>query len=247
MQCGGGAICFDGHDVFRYQIYPGYKQSRKEKKEVGTHTEVYQGDKTASEVIASLIQPTMEVFKYHGVCAVQKAELEADDLLASAGYYFTKRNPDDSVVLLARDKDALQSISKKVCMYTPPMSKLPEKIWTPEAVQKSKGMTPKQFHRYQILLGDATDDIPPIPKIGTPAKAKSIVTRFNKLSDYFETEEGMEVYKSYASELVRNRQLVTMVKTAWTDKDIKFKLTGDNKYAPALGVLKSTLSKRSLF
>ena len=77
--------------------------------------------------------------------------------------------------------------------------------------------------------------------------AKNIATTFGKLSDFFETKKGAAAYKSYAAELVRNRQLVTLVKTAWTEKDIKFKLAGANQYAPALATLKSTLSKKSLF
>ena len=149
MQCQGGAVCFDGPDVFRHKVYPLYKQNRSEKAihKAGAFND--EGPST-SDRVNSLIPYTKELFVKHGIFAEQKEEFEADDLLISGAHYFTSKGADE-VVFLARDKDLVQGISQRVKMFTPAMMKEPEKIWTVKSVLADKGMTPRQFLNYQIL------------------------------------------------------------------------------------------------
>lgn len=245
-QCTGGALCFDGNDIFRHKVYTGYKATRKAAKDEAARHRFDEG-LPPEDTAGAFIAPTTELFRSHGILVVQKPELEADDLLISAGTTFGK-NPKNQVILEARDKDLFQGVRKNIRIFTPAMGVEKEIVWTPELVLAKRGMTPKQFLKYQILIGDATDDIPAIPEIGTPAKAKKIVLEFDKLSTFFtETEDGQRLFKKYKSEIARNIQLVTMVKNAWDIKDVGFKLVGSNSRSPGFAALKSALSKKSLF
>lgn len=245
-QCVGGAVCFDGPDIFRFRVYGGYKSTRREKKEQSILDNAAQG-LPAEDTAGAFIAPTIELLKEHGIVTEQKDDYEADDLLMSASRFVTKLKPRAHVWLEARDKDLFQAVNDRVSVWTPAMGLEKEVIWTPKSVLAKKGMTPKQFLRYQILHGDATDDVPPIPEIGSPKKAKSIAIQYDKLTDFFMTEEGGKLFDKYVSELHRNRQLVSMVRDAWTIKDLDFKLKGVNSRAPAFAALKSNLSKKSLF
>jgi 5'-3' exonuclease len=246
FQCTGGAICFDGPDIFRHKVYKGYKETRTTKKEEAARKRFDEGlppEPTAGAYIA----PTIELFRSHGLLAVQDPELEADDLLISAGTTFGKDKPSNLVILEARDKDLFQGVKPNVRIYTPAMGTEKEIIWTPERVLAKKGLTPSQFLKYQILRGDATDDIPPIPEIGSHGKAMAIVKEYAKLTDYFMTPKGRKMFAKYKSELHRNRQLVSMVRNAWTIKNVDFKLIGSAPRSPSFAALKSSLSKKSLF
>ena len=245
-QCTGGALCFDGHDIFRHKVYSGYKSTRKEAKEKANRHNFDEG--LPPEITAGVyIAPTIALFRSHGILVVQKPEVEADDLLVSAGVRFGK-DPNNLVFLEARDKDLFQGIRKNVMVYTPPMGLEKEVLWTPERVLEKKGMTPKQFLRYQILRGDSTDDIPSIPEVGSHARAKDIAIKYDRLSDFFtNTKKGQAVFKKHKSEIARNIQLITMVRNAWDEKDVRFKLTGSNPRATSFAALKSALSKKSLF
>lgn len=243
-----GALTFDGPKNFRKKLYPEYKANRTGDQDL-VEESYWKGElmppRTEKECINALIKPTISLFQTHGIVVEQKKEYEADDLLNSATYYF-----DDEgrvIYVMTRDKDLFQSVRKRVFVYMPNMGKIPERLYGVKAVTAAKKMTPRQFLHYQILVGDGIDNVPPIPKIGTPAKAMSIVKEYDKLSEYFATAEGAKIFKKYSSELHRNRELVTMSKKVWTIEDVKLRPRGTNKKVPALATLISSMSKRSMF
>ena len=192
-------VCFDGPDNFRKQIYPLYKSSRGKAGAVDV-------DAVSPNEALDLLRTSLRQVGFR-TCTLRK--YEADDLLASAARVLGISG--NLVYLVTSDKDMVQLVNSYVYVYTPSVMKRPEVFITPESVQSIKrGMTASQHHAYQILAGDATDDI---PSVLSPAKAHRVVTapEFTTLGAWFKTETGSKLFNTRRTELVTNKQLVTLV------------------------------------
>lgn len=204
------AVFFDGDAVFRYLIYPQYKGKRPGKKE-GKFDGLEAAD-NKNDVYAYL-SATQQCLRLSGVYEQQLPEFEADDMVCSASYRWCKEDPANTAVIVAKDKDSRQNVSSRVTVYAPGTKATEDIIWTPSFFLKKTGMTPAQWLRYQILVGDTIDNI---PRCMSPKKALSVVKRYASLKDYFESEEGKKFYEENRATLKLNRLLVTMRKDSWT-------------------------------
>jgi 5'-3' exonuclease len=207
-----GAIAFDGPDNFRYDIYKDYKGSRSG--EGGGHDTVvnsgpFQG-MTAADAVYSLLPPTVELFRSVGIMTIISDRHEADDCLSSAGHKYGVQS--NHVYLVTRDKDMTQCVNKNVTVYIPPMQQKPEILLTSDSTPElKKGLTPKQFLEYQILMGDPMDDVPAVSAVNE-RQVLNILKTHGSLSSYFKTKEGRAFYDLRISELHRNKTLVGLSK-----------------------------------
>lgn len=214
-----GALCFDGPENYRKALFKGYKASRDG-----------DGSSEHRDGVYECLDPTKALFEAAGICVVQLLTHEADDMLASASKYFGK-DRGIKTYLVAKDKDTYQNIRENVIVYTPEMSKTPEQFWDLTRLKKERGFTPAQMLDFQILLGDAIDEVPGIPGFGA-ATAKKVLLKHGSLRAFFETPEGAEVLSNHGKQLMLNRRLVGMSKDAWPE-DAKVEFIHLTKKVPS--------------
>jgi 5'-3' exonuclease len=208
------SVCFDGDNVFRHVIYPEYKIKRNQNRSE------YE---TPGDPVYDLLPSVVNCLNLCGIHVQQDSEYEADDLVSSGSKRWVALNASNKAVIIAKDKDSLQNVTEKIVCFTPGVKDTATDIlWTEEKVKSEKGMYPKEFLRYQILVGDKIDNI---PSLMPPKKAKQIVTNFPTLKDYFAIPEGQEFYKKNRGALILNKMLVTMVEDSWKSSFELIKVT----------------------
>jgi len=147
------AVVFDtARLTFRNEIYPDYKAHRPE---------------PPPELIPqfALIREATEAL---GICKVEQAGYEADDLIACYAKSFVAQG--GSVAIVSSDKDLMQLIGPGVEMLDPIKQK---PIREPEVLEKF-GVTPDKVVEVQALAGDSTDNVPGVPGIGIKTAAQLI-------------------------------------------------------------------------
>jgi 5'-3' exonuclease len=194
-------VAFDGHAVFRYDLYPQYKASRSEKSKAEKEEEGYQDVYVALPNIRKL-------FARLGITLLQHKKYEADDFWASAAVQYSAMGYD--VVGSGKDKDGFQVLGKNVRMYD--SSAKPEpKFMTAEKAEKMKGVPISKMIMLQTLLGDQIDDI---PQVLSPAKAKAVCNKYGSVKEWFEAAdaETRKFIQANQAKLVMNNRLVTLKK-----------------------------------
>ena len=103
-------------------------------------------------------------------------DVEADDALAQTGYAFLAQYPDAQVVVLSTDKDLTQLIAHGIQVY----DHFKKENRTAEWVAAKFNVQPHQMRDYLSLMGDTSDDIPGISKVGSKT-AVELLNRFGTL------------------------------------------------------------------
>lgn len=244
-------LAIDGDNIFRKVIYPDYKISRTKKKEAEAREKGGTYESTSNPVYECL-STLFDIVDKLKVARIQEDAFEADDVLVGCANKFA--SPDCKVVMVCNDKDDVQGlINEHVVMWKPPMSKQ-DAVTTTCANIHALGYDfkdAKQFLHYQILIGDAMDDV---PQLMTPAKAYKVVSTHGTLGAWFKTPEGKAWYIKHQGALNLNKELITMANQS-VDKLTLPRLRPEQ--VPGLDAIKpkhyynffgmSKLAKRSLF
>lgn len=228
-------VAFDGPRCFRYDVWPTYKLSRKalvdsEGNQVSptqARELIESGVKLerAPDLIYECQLVTQELLREYGVPVFQSKKHEADDCLRSAATLVEKRPKEiRKVVMITKDKDAIQGLVPGVSQWyphhdrtQPPVTLTHKDLSNRLAAyvhEDAASWTPRQFLDYQVLIGDPTDDVPPVI---SNAKARKILNKYPSLQAYCESEEGQEFFYANQQYLKRNRQLVIMKKDLLDD------------------------------
>ena len=109
---------------------------------------------------------------------------EADDLIGTLTYQAEKQ-PDLHTIILTGDRDALQLVSEKTEVMTPLSGVAKVKMYTPEEVTKTYGVSPQQIIDYKALCGDTSDNIPGIPGIG-PKQASTLLQKYGTFENIYQ-------------------------------------------------------------
>lgn len=147
---------------FRHGIYPAYKAQRPP----------YE-DELESQL--PFIPAIAEAFN---VPYVMMPGWEADDIIAT--YADIAQREGLNVVIASSDKDLCQLVGPRVFMYDAMKDRDPERYDTSnaivdtDAVYERWGVFPWQMCDLQALMGDSTDNIPGIHKVGPKIAAKLI-------------------------------------------------------------------------
>jgi 5'-3' exonuclease len=84
---------------------------------------------------------------------------EADDTMA---YLATRFSETSDVVIMSSDQDFLQLVNEKITVYSPTK----KKFYDSEKVKEEYGLPPQNYLQMKILLGDSSDNVPGVPKLG---------------------------------------------------------------------------------
>lgn len=176
------AFCFDKGKSIRETMLPTYKETRKKKR-----AEAPQEEKDAYVALQSQIKKLRdEYLPYIGYANIfAENGFEADDLIA-AGCQALRE--DEQAILIGRDADLLQLLSKRVMLWDP-TTKLYK---TREKFKKQWGLKPKQWAMVKAIAGCDGDDVKGVRGVGEATAAKYLrgeLTKGKKFQDIISQED----------------------------------------------------------
>jgi len=130
-------IACDSGNVWRREVFPNYKASRKKVRDKSGH------DWTTIFEIMSKIKDELKEHMPYKVIELDTAE--ADDIIA----VLVKKYINQKILILSGDKDFIQLHNNRVKQYNPVLSKF-----------VGQGETPSIYIKEHILKGDRSDGIP---------------------------------------------------------------------------------------
>lgn len=186
-------VAFDVHaPTFRHEIYKEYKGTRKPMPQ-----ELREQVPLIKQMLAAM-----------GIYIVEKAGLEADDLLGTIAVRGEREGME--VSLVSGDRDLLQIASEHICIRIPKTKSGKTEIedYYAADVKEKYQVTPKQFIDLKALMGDTADNIPGVPKVGEKT-ATDLMVRFGSIENIYAHIDEVEK-KSIRESLTENRELADL-------------------------------------
>ncbi len=195
------AVAFDVHaPTFRHEMYEAYKGTRKPMPE-----ELREQVPVMKEVLAAM-----------NIVMMEQAGLEADDILGTLAKKAEAEGME--VSLVSGDRDLLQIATKRIKIRIPKTKKGHTEIedYYEEDVKAAYQVTPAQFIELKALMGDASDNIPGVPKVGEKT-AISLMVEYGSLENIYAHVEEISK-KSIRDSLKENKELADLSKALATIK-----------------------------
>ena len=200
------AVAFDiSRFSFRTREYPEYKGTRGE---------------TPVEFIGQI--PLLEeALKAMGIPTVSKEDFEADDILATLAREGAEQG--FHVYVVSGDRDAIQMINDDVTLLYPNARGVSElKRYDRDTVFERYGIEPHQYPDIAALVGETSDNLIGIDKVGEKTAVKWIV-QYGSLDGVLEHADEIkgvvgEKLREQKDRAVRNRKLNHLL----TDVDLPF-------------------------
>jgi len=160
------AVAFDiSRYSFRTRVYPDYKATRGE---------------TPSEFIGQ-VPLLQEALHAMGVSTLTKEDYEADDILATLATRGAANGM--NVLVVSGDRDTFQLVTPEITVLYPAARGVSElKRYTPEAVMERYGVSPSQYPEIAALVGETSDNLIGIDKVGEKTAVKWI-TQYGSLEN----------------------------------------------------------------
>lgn len=192
-------VAFDVHaPTFRHEIYPDYKGTRK----------------PMLEELREQVPVMKEMLQAMGICIMEKAGLEADDILGT----LAKRGEREGmeVALVSGDRDLLQIATEHIKIRIPKTKGGRTEIedYYAKDVEAKYQVNPTQFIDLKALMGDTADNIPGVPKVGEKT-ATELMVQFGSIENIYEHVEEI-TKKAIRESLIEHRDLADLSKTLAT-------------------------------
>ncbi|GAA3624644.1 DNA polymerase I [Microbacterium awajiense] len=158
------AVAFDtSRQSFRTREYSEYKANRSE-----TPAE-FRGQ-------IPLLQDCLAAMS---ITVLQQEDIEADDILATLATQGADQGFD--VLVCSGDRDTIQLVSDDVTLLYPNVQGVSQlKRYDPAAVVEKYGLPPAQYPDIAALVGETSDNLPGVPKVGEKTAVKWL-TQFGSL------------------------------------------------------------------
>ena len=173
-------VAFDVHaPTFRHEMYKEYKGTRK----------------PMPEELRQQVPVMKQVLEAMGVLIVEKAGLEADDILGT----IAKRSEAEGieVALVSGDRDLLQIATDHIKIRIPKTrgGKTEIEDYYAKDVEAAYHVTPLQFIELKALMGDSSDNIPGLPGVGEKTATK-ILLEYGTVENAWEHVEELKPNKA---------------------------------------------------
>lgn len=120
------------------------------------------------EELGVQIAPLQQFIAAWGLPLLQIPGVEADDVIATLATKVLAADDTTPVVIASTDKDLMQLVNDRVHLY----DGMKETEFDPAAVQNKFAVTPAQIADYLALVGDSSDNIRGVEKVGAKTAAK---------------------------------------------------------------------------
>lgn len=183
-------VCGDGQNPWRREIYPEYKQKRKENRDQSP---------VDFEKFFPIADSFWSDFKstFGSLRFVKLNEIEADDIVATLAEKF----PERKFVVVSTDKDYVQLLKNKNF-----------RLWNPIKKDYVESLNPADDLTVKIICGDKSDNISGIKRGVGEKKAEKLI-RENALDDFLSADPEA------ADAFLRNKKLIDMAYIPQTVKD----------------------------
>ncbi len=209
------AVAFDRKEpTFRHEIYEAYKGTRRP-----MPTELREQVPVMKEMLTAM-----------QIQILEQAGIEADDILGSLAKQSEKKGME--VVLLSGDRDLLQIASDHIKIRIPKtkMGKTEVEDYYAQDVKDKYQVTPLQFIELKALMGDTSDNIPGVPKVGEKT-ATELMVKYGSIQGIYDHLEEI-TKKNIKQTLEENRNLADLSKILATIKtDCKLSFTYESAKA----------------
>ena len=194
-------VAFDVKEpTFRHKMYAEYKGTRK----------------PMPQELREQVSVLQDVLAAMQITVVKKGGYEADDIL---GTLAKKAEAEGwEVTLVSGDRDLLQIASEHIKIRIPKTKggrTETEDYYAKDVLEKYQ-VTPLQFIELKALMGDSSDNIPGVPKVGEKTAIHLMVTYGSIAEIYAHIEEITK--KSIKESLIENRELADLSKALATIK-----------------------------
>ncbi|ALB01246.1 DNA polymerase I [Francisella persica ATCC VR-331] len=139
------AVIFDAKGKnFRHQLYQQYKAHRKD----------------MDDELRAQIQPLHQIIEKMGFPVIVEDGVEADDVIGTLAQNIEKQGY--QIIISTGDKDMAQLVTDNIVLYDS-MKNVTTDV---AGVLKRYQISPHQMIDYLALMGDSSDNIPGVPKVG---------------------------------------------------------------------------------
>ncbi|SDZ04610.1 DNA polymerase I [Herbiconiux ginsengi] len=189
------AVAFDvSRSSFRTREYPEYKGTRGE---------------TPPEFVGQvpLLQEALHAL---GITTIEKPDYEADDILATLALQGVEQGY--RVLVVSGDRDAIQLVNDDVTLLYPSRQGVSDLTrYDVAKVQDRYGIRPEQYPEIAALVGETSDNLPGIPKVGEKTAVKWL-NQFGSLDAILEHRDEIpgvvgNNLREFAENAIRNRKL----------------------------------------
>ncbi|MCP3852063.1 MAG: DNA polymerase I [Gammaproteobacteria bacterium] len=169
--------------------------------------------------LRSQIEPLHAVIKALGFPLIAIPGVEADDVIGTLAVQATEQGLD--VVISTGDKDMAQLVNERVSL----VDTMKNQVMDIEGVKKKFGVTPEQIRDYLALIGDTSDNIPGVAKVG-PKTAVKWLTEYDSVVNIIDNAEAFkgkvgENLRSALDQLKLSFELVTIKLDVEMDETIE--------------------------
>ena len=190
--------------TFRHEMYDEYKATRP----------------PMPDDLRVQIEPLHNLIRIMGLPLIMETGVEADDVLGALAQKAEKEG--FNVVISTGDKDMAQLVTEKITLENT-MSNTTMDI---NGVFEKFGVKPEQIIDYLALMGDASDNIPGVPKVG-PKTAAKWLAQYETLDKVIENAE--EIKGKVGENLRASLELLPLSKELTTIKcDLSLSYTIDD-------------------
>ena len=187
-------VVFDAKGkTFRSEIYKEYKANRP----------------PMPDDLREQLEPLKEICKAIGFPLIEISGVEADDVIATLVNKAKEKN--FKAVVSTLDKDLMQLVEDPNITI---MNTMKHQIFTEAKVFEKFGVQPNQIRDMLALVGDSSDNIPGVPKVGqkTAAKWLNEYKNLDGIKDNAESIKGVvgENLRNSLADLERNVELVSL-------------------------------------
>ncbi|GFH43519.1 DNA polymerase I [Lactococcus hodotermopsidis] len=171
-------VAFDaGKTTFRTEMYADYKGGRA---------------KTPDEFREQL--PFIkEMLAAQGIKQYELANFEADDIIGTLAT-LAENGDFDAITVVSGDRDLTQLTTEKTTVAITIKGVAELEIYTPAYLLEKLGLTTAQFIDLKALMGDKSDNIPGVTKIGEKTGIK-LLLEYGSLQGIYDNIEQMKVSK----------------------------------------------------
>lgn len=192
-------VAFDaGKTTFRTEMYADYKAGRAK-----TPDEFREQFPYIREMLTAL-----------GIAYYELEHYEADDIIGTLDKMAERTEMPFDVTIVSGDKDLIQLTDENTVVEISKKGVAEFEEFTPAYLMEKMGLTPNQFIDLKALMGDKSDNIPGVTKIGEKTGLK-LLHEFGSLEGIYEHIDGFKASKMKEN-LINDRDQAFLSKTLAT-------------------------------
>ena len=192
-------VAFDaGKTTFRTEMFADYKAGRA---------------KTPEE-FREQFPYIREMLAARGIAYYDLAQYEADDIIGTLAKMAENTSEDYHITVVSGDKDLIQLTDENTVVEISKKGVAEFEAFTPDYLMEKMGITPAQFIDLKSLMGDKSDNIPGVTKIGEKTGLK-LLLEHGSLEGIYEHIDEMKKSKMKEN-LINDKDQAFLSKTLAT-------------------------------